>query len=134
MRKHMNSITRFFLVFVGINGALATLLAAMASHSPAMAANPYLMDVFAKANSMHYYHLLALLVATGLFHVTQVRWWLASAGMFALGIILFTGSLYLFAFSGAKIAGFLTPFGGISFIVGWLTLIVAAIFSNKTNK
>lgn len=119
------------MIFVGLNGAIATILAAMASHSTIMASNPYLTSVFSKANSMHYYHLLALAAVIVLYQLTRGKLWLISAGLFALGIILFSGSLYLFAFSGAKIAGFLTPIGGGSFILGWGALVLAAILGSK---
>ena len=127
----MNIMMRIMVAFVGLNGALATILAATASHSAAMANNPYLNSVFSKANSMHFYHLLALLMVAAFYQLTKCKLWLASAAFFALGIILFSGSLYLFAFSGAKIAGFLTPLGGVSFIFGWGMLVVAAISSHK---
>jgi len=130
----MNILIRILIAFIGLNGALATGLAAMASHSAVMASNPYLTDVFSKASSMHYYHLLALLGVAIFYQLTKSKIWLISAGLFALGIILFSGSLYLFAFSGAKIAGFLTPLGGGSFILGWAVFIVAAVISSKATS
>lgn len=45
--------------------------------------------------------------------------------LFLLGIILFSGSLYLLAVTGWKWFGPITPLGGVSFIVGWLMLVLA---------
>lgn len=130
----MNNVCRLLLAVAGINGALATILAAMASHNAVMANNPYLTSVFAKANNMHFIHLLALVGVTLLFHITKSRLWLISAGLFVLGMVLFCTTLYLFAFSGVKIAGFLTPLGGISFILGWGGLLLAAVLNRDGSS
>jgi uncharacterized membrane protein YgdD (TMEM256/DUF423 family) len=42
--------------------------------------------------------------------------------VFAAGIVLFSGSLYLMALTGAKILGAITPLGGLCFIAGWVML------------
>jgi uncharacterized membrane protein YgdD (TMEM256/DUF423 family) len=55
------------------------------------------------------------------------RWLKFAAFAFILGIILFSGSLYLLALSGIKWLGAITPLGGVAFIVGWLALIVATL-------
>jgi uncharacterized membrane protein YgdD (TMEM256/DUF423 family) len=44
---------------------------------------------------------------------------------FLIGIVLFSGSLYILALTNIKTLGAITPFGGISFIVGWLWLAIA---------
>ena len=128
----MNIMMRIMVAFVGVNGAIATMLAATASHNAAMTNNPYLTTVFSKASSMHFYHLLALLLVAVFYQFTKHKIWLVTAVFFALGIILFSGSLYLFAFSGAKIAGFLTPIGGVCYILGWGTLMLAAFLSRDS--
>ena len=46
----------------------------------------------------------------------------AAAAFFLAGIILFSGSLYLLALTGTRALGFVTPFGGLAFLVGWATL------------
>ncbi len=42
-----------------------------------------------------------------------------------LGIILFSGSLYLLALGGPTSLGPVTPVGGLSFLIGWLAIVVA---------
>jgi len=39
---------------------------------------------------------------------------------FVAGIVLFSGSLYLMAFTGIKALGIITPVGGLSFLAGWV--------------
>ena len=42
--------------------------------------------------------------------------------LFAIGILLFSGSLYLLVLTGERWLGMVTPFGGVSFIVAWIIL------------
>ena len=45
---------------------------------------------------------------------------------FALGVLLFTGSLWVLALTGQRALGMITPLGGLSFLAGWLLLGLAA--------
>jgi uncharacterized membrane protein YgdD (TMEM256/DUF423 family) len=49
-----------------------------------------------------------------------------AGGFFALGILLFSGSLYLLTLSGVGKLGIITPFGGLAFLAGWLCLGLSA--------
>ncbi|MBA9085067.1 uncharacterized membrane protein YgdD (TMEM256/DUF423 family) [Fontibacillus solani] len=51
--------------------------------------------------------------------------------LFVLGIILFSGSLYLLAIAGWKWLGPITPLGGVSFMIGWLMFALAVKGRNK---
>ena len=72
------------------------------------------------------YHALALL-AVGW---AATRWpgsWVSVSGwLFLVGIVIFSGSLYLMTFTGARWLGAITPLGGLAFILGWVALAVAA--------
>ena len=46
---------------------------------------------------------------------------------FVIGVVLFSGSLYLLAFDGPRLLGPITPLGGVAFIVGWVALLVGAL-------
>ena len=127
-------MAKFLIIFAALNGALATGLAAVASHYPSLQGQLYLLDIFSKANSQHFVHTLACLVTALTAYFTQQRSWLVASCLFALGITLFSYTLYLFAFTGAKIAGFLTPLGGVCFILGWLSIGIAAWRLNKLTQ
>jgi uncharacterized membrane protein YgdD (TMEM256/DUF423 family) len=43
-----------------------------------------------------------------------------------IGIILFSGSLYVMVLSGIRVLGIITPLGGVAFLIGWLLLVLAA--------
>jgi len=53
---------------------------------------------------------------------------------FLLGILLFSGSLYLMAVSGVRWLGMITPLGGLSFIVGWVWLSLGSVLSIDHKK
>lgn len=69
------------------------------------------------------YHALSILV-TGILLSWKPQKSLVMANWFFLaGILLFSGSLYLLTFTGIKILGAITPFGGVSLIIGWAALM-----------
>ena len=51
----------------------------------------------------------------------------AAAAFLLIGILIFSGSLYALVLSGVRILGAITPIGGVSFMVGWLLLALAAL-------
>ena len=92
----------------------------------------YLQD-FKTAAEYQLTHSLALL-AVGLLARDGSRRSLTIAGWaFLLGIVLFSGSLYLLAVTGVRSLGAITPFGGLSFLIGWASLAVAG-FASTTNR
>ena len=77
-----------------------------------------------------FYHLLhaPMLLLSGILAASHPSRALIMAGWaFALGIVLFSGSLYVLALDGPAIVGPLTPLGGVSLIGGWLTLGAGAL-------
>jgi uncharacterized membrane protein YgdD (TMEM256/DUF423 family) len=75
----------------------------------------------------HFYHALALLALGIMWGPFQARMTSNLAGWaFVIGVILFSGSLYVLAVTGFKTLGMITPFGGLAFLVGWAALVVAA--------
>ncbi len=64
-----------------------------------------------------------LLLATGILTSETSRKALHYSGLFFfLGIIFFSGSLYVLCFTGITMLGAVTPFGGVFFILGWVLL------------
>jgi uncharacterized membrane protein YgdD (TMEM256/DUF423 family) len=41
---------------------------------------------------------------------------------FLVGVVLFSGSLYVLALGGPRLVGAITPFGGVAFMTGWVML------------
>ncbi|MFO0594610.1 MAG: DUF423 domain-containing protein [Myxococcaceae bacterium] len=74
----------------------------------------------------HLVHALAVgLVAVLASHVTS-RFPTWAAGLFTLGTLLFSGSLYVMGFTGMRALGAVTPFGGLCFLAGWVALGLGA--------
>lgn len=78
-------------------------------------------------------HSLALL-AVGLLAQRRKSSRLSAAGVsFTLGIVLFSGSLYILTLTGVTKWGMVTPIGGVAFLVGWFLLATeAAVGSDRT--
>jgi len=78
------------------------------------------------ASRYHLIHALAVgFVAVLSAHVTS-KFPNIAAGLFGLGITLFSGSLYVMAVTGEKGLAILTPIGGVAFLAGWVALALGA--------
>jgi uncharacterized membrane protein YgdD (TMEM256/DUF423 family) len=85
------------------------------------------MSVFQTAVQYHFYHSLALL-AVGVIALSQPHTALlrSSGYLFLVGIVVFSGSLYLLSIAGLRWLGAVTPLGGLAFIAGWGCLAAAS--------
>lgn len=116
----------WMIVAGALNGALAVMAGAFGAHGLKSKLAPELLATWNTGAEYHMYHALAL-VLVGAIAAAQPQVSLNGPGAaFAVGIVLFSGSLYVLALSGVKILGAITPFGGLAFIVGWLWLAWAA--------
>ena len=110
-----------------IAGGAGVALGAFGAHGLKSRVGADLLAVFETGVRYQMYHALALL-AVG-WAVT--RWpgaWVGAAGwLFLVGIVVFSGSLYVMTFTGARWLGAITPIGGVAFILGWVALAVAAL-------
>lgn len=105
--------------------ALAVILGAFGAHALKERIPTDLLQVYETGVKYHFYHALGLLLV-GMLSIQMpsnlISW---SAICLVVGIILFSGSLYVLAITGIKWLGAITPIGGLSFIVGWVLLAVA---------
>lgn len=113
-----------------IMGALAVCIGAFGAHAlkHLLVANQR-TETFELAVRYQFYHTFALL-ASGLlmqfFGEKKLRY---AALFFLIGILIFSGSLYVLSLTGITWLGAITPIGGLAFITGWLFLMIA--FSSK---
>ena len=118
-------MTNPLITMAAVNGLLAVILGAFMSHSLDETITTELLGVFQTGVSYHMYHSLAALAAGILSHIfPKVRLLKFSAYSFLLGIMLFSGSLYLLALTELPMIGMITPIGGIFFIFGWIMLCI----------
>lgn len=121
---------RVLLALAAVNGFLAVLLGAFGAH----ALRSRLVEDVARrltwwetAQHYHLFHALALAVV-GLIaaRASERAVWLTGSA-FGLGILLFSGSLYLMALTGARFLGAVTPVGGLCLLLGWVGLVWTAL-------
>ncbi|HBP88968.1 MAG TPA: DUF423 domain-containing protein [Nitrospirales bacterium] len=106
-----------------MSGALMALLGVAIGAFGAHGLKPFLSEqmltVFETGVRYHLIHALGMLSAgLSLLYVPlrQFRW---AGWAFSLGIVLFSGSLYVVSITGVRGLGIITPFGGLCFMVGW---------------
>jgi len=74
----------------------------------------------------HMYHALALLALGVMAGPSRTTAGSVAGWAFLVGVILFSGSLYVLSLTGIKWLGAITPFGGVAMLIGWAALAVAA--------
>ena len=104
--------------------ALAVMIGAFGAHALEGTLDPYSKGVYETGVEYHFYHALALLIVSllpraGVLSARRAAW---VCGLFLAGVVLFSGSLYALAITGARMLGAVTPLGGIAFIAAWLML------------
>jgi len=122
----------------GLSGAVMMLLAvvvgAFGSHAlePVLRANQR-VEVFSIASNYHFYHALGLLLIAVLSDLKpQLKYKFAICVLLNIGIVLFSGSLYLLAITDITYFGAITPLGGVCFLIAWCLLALS--FIHQTNN
>lgn len=104
------------LMFLGV------VLGAFGSHALKGRLSEHYLEVYKTGVLYHFIHALGLFVIVWLSTVSadpKLYW----AGVFmVLGVILFSGSLYVLSITGIKWVGAITPLGGLSFLLAWSIL------------
>ncbi|AWM94854.1 DUF423 domain-containing protein [Pseudomonas sp. 31-12] len=117
---------RGFLMLAAFFGFTGVALGAFAAHGLKNRLTPEYLAIFHTGVTYQLVHTLALLGVA--FLATQIpgRLMTWAGASFAIGILLFSGSLYLLTLTGVSKLGIVTPFGGLAFLVGWFCLGLAA--------
>lgn len=123
-----SKIIQFLMIFVGVSGCFSVLFGAWLAHG----GQALPIDVQSRLNTALQYqlfHTLALL-ATLVWAITSStvkvpsRVLLGAGIGFFVGILCFSGTIYIKTFFSFTLVGKLTPFGGISLAIAWLLLSV----------
>jgi uncharacterized membrane protein YgdD (TMEM256/DUF423 family) len=104
--------------------ALAVSIGAFGAHALQGRLDAYSRGVYETGVLYHFFHALGLLIVSVLPRMGALSAAHASriCLLLAIGIVLFSGSLYILAISGERMLGAVTPFGGLSFIAAWVLL------------
>jgi uncharacterized membrane protein YgdD (TMEM256/DUF423 family) len=111
--------TRSGWIAVGaLNAVIAIVAGAFGAHGLRERLDERALDVFEIGARYHMYHALAIVLVG----IIATRGAHAAGWLFQAGIVLFSGSLYAIALTGASGLGRITPIGGLAFLAGWVWL------------
>lgn len=119
---------KIFLIVASISSAISVVLGAFGAHTLKRYVSTDLLNTFETGVRYQFYHSIALFIVAMLYEKYNSKFMIYAGNSFILGIILFSGSLYLLTFLnstenvGIRKIGIATPFGGLFFILGWLLL------------
>ncbi len=116
-------MAKLFITLASLSGMLAVVFGAFGAHGLKGKLDDQALKVFETAVQYHFYHTFALLVV-GVIALNQPQTVLlkSSGWLFVIGILVFSGSLYLLSLTGVRWLGAITPLGGLAFIAGWACL------------
>ncbi len=126
-------VNKTFLITAFILGALAVGLGAFGAHGLKKIAAPEQLQTFETAVRYQFYHVFALTLAGIMAYYTTSNMVYWSGILFIVGMVLFSGSLYMLTYFGISAntsmrwIGAITPIGGLSFIAGWLLLAFSVL-------
>jgi len=117
-----------FMLIGALSGALAVAYGAFGAHALRERVEPERLETFETGVRYQMYHALALLIAAMLPNQAVNGTWLAvSRWSFLLGMLLFSGSLYVLVLTRRRALATITPVGGLVLIVGWVGLALALL-------
>jgi uncharacterized membrane protein YgdD (TMEM256/DUF423 family) len=118
-------MSKTIIMYAAIFLALAVAIGAFGAHVLESYLTDELKQTYNTGVDYHFYHALGLLLVGVLSFQNPSKLLNWSALFLGIGIVVFSGSLYILAVTGTKWIGALTPIGGVSFIAGWILLFVA---------
>lgn len=124
---------KHWLLIAALMGGLAVVMGAFAAHGLQSVLSERMLTTFETGARYQMYHALAIGLAALAARGAAARFANWAAMLFLAGIILFSGSLYLLAFTGVTSLGMITPLGGLGFIAGWVALALAALKLDRTT-
>lgn len=121
---------KIFLIAGAVLGAMGVLIGAFGAHAlKDLLETTGRLDTFETAVKYQFYHAIALILL-GILMMQQNHPFFQYAGYsFIIGVIIFSGSLYVLCLSGITKFGMITPMGGVLMIAGWVFLMLGIIRS-----
>ena len=126
--------TRIFLLTGAGALLLAVILGAFGAHALRDVLPADLRVIYQTASQYHFYHALGLLLVgvLGLHWPTSacLRW---AGWLLIIGMVLFSGSLYVLSLTGLRWLGAVTPFGGVAFIAAWALVMLGVARQTRSS-
>lgn len=108
------------IIVSGISGFLAVSLGAFGAHILKDKISAELLSAFQTGILYHLIHTVVVLVIA----INADNRFFKAAIFMITGIVLFSFSLYIYSITQIKLFVMITPLGGISFLAGWLMIII----------
>lgn len=121
---------KFFLQVAALVGAISVAFGAFGAHALKKMVSDVAVNIFETGVRYQFYHVFALAIVGILYRDFSNKWMLWAGNLFIIGILLFSGSLYVLTYFKATVKpnfdwiGAITPFGGLAFIAGWVCLLI----------
>lgn len=124
-------VQKFLFIAGSVFGFATVAIGAFGAHALKSRLSPEMLSIFEIGVRYQMYHALAL-IATALGYALFPGAFLSFAGgLFIMGILVFSGSLYALALTEWKILGAITPIGGLMLLFGWISLIGGALWNTR---
>lgn len=118
---------KVFIIIAIINGFLSVALGAFGAHGLEGKVSESMLKVWEKAVTYQMFHTAILLIVGILATKIQGSSIIWAGWLFFIGILLFSGSLYIYSTTGIKSLAMITPFGGLTFLAGWILFGYAVV-------
>ena len=133
----MGAAAKGWIVVAALSGAISVALGAFAAHGLDLSTEAGRKAREWLQTGSHYQiiHALAIVAVVALARsaILYGRVAVVAQCLFVVGSVLFPGALYALAFGGPRLMGAVAPIGGIAFILGWLTLGLAALLKTESD-
>jgi uncharacterized membrane protein YgdD (TMEM256/DUF423 family) len=133
----MTAVAKGWIVVAALSGAIAIVVGAFAAHGLDLSTEAGRKAREWLQTGSHYalIHALAIVAVVAVARAGMLNASLAvvAQSLFLTGSVLFPGALYALAFGGPRWFGAVAPIGGAAFILGWLTLGLAALLKAEAD-
>lgn len=117
-----------FIIIGAINAFLAVALGAFGAHGLEGRVEQKYLEIWKTGVTYQMFHATGLLIVGVMLGRLPANTLLSWSGwMMLIGIVLFSGSLYVMTLTKISILGAITPLGGLSFLAAWILIVVAAV-------
>jgi uncharacterized membrane protein YgdD (TMEM256/DUF423 family) len=120
-------VDRLFIRLGAVAGFVGVALGAFGAHALRARLSADHLAVFETGVRYQLVHALALVLVGLLISRRPARLTIAAGWCFTVGIVLFSGSLYVLSITGTTAVGIVTPLGGLFFLAGWACLALAEV-------
>ena len=120
-------------ICAGVAGFIGVALGAFAAHGLRASLAPEMLAAFETGVRYQMYHVFALFAAAWGWGRWQRKAFSVAGTLFVIGIIVFSGSLYLLALTNSRSLGMVTPLGGVALLAGWICLVAGAWRATRSS-